>query len=133
MLTHPRYEQAPEVLVDENGQPIIPDRYRLTLRPQNVATTHFTHSKRNGSGIWPGWDYPPSMPSSHAPAVLALLYFVPEVRSAMLERQFGKRLYTSKTVDQGKRLSLYVTLFYTRLTKNGRSTNFMHRARFSFP
>jgi hypothetical protein len=45
------------------------------------------------------------MPSSHAPSILVMLYFEPEVRSAMLERQFDKRLYASKTVEQVPTLS----------------------------
>lgn len=88
-------------MVDEEGQTIVPDRYRLTLRPHNTPLPHFDHSKHNKTGLWPGWDYPPSMPSAHAPPLLVLLYFVPEVRCAMLERQYDKRLFASKTVDQG--------------------------------
>jgi hypothetical protein len=45
------------------------------------------------------------MPSSHVPSILVMLYFEPEVRAAMLERQFDKRLYSSKTVDQVPTLS----------------------------
>ena len=99
-------------LVDKSRWPVVPDRYRLTLRPQSVTTEHFKHSKHNGTGIWPGWDYPPSMPNAHVPAVLVLLYFQPEVRTAMLERQFDKRLYSSKTVEQVPNLSTELGFLY---------------------
>jgi hypothetical protein len=73
------------------------------------------------------------MPSSHAPSVLALFYFVPEVRAAMLERQFDKRLYASKTVDQGKQTVQYVEQAVPRFSNSLKhSTNFVHRTRVSF-
>ncbi|KAI2505270.1 exonuclease [Fragilaria crotonensis] len=52
------------------------------------------------------------MPNAHVPAVLVLLYFEPEVRTAMLERQFDKRLYTSKTVEQVPILSTELGFLY---------------------
>ncbi|KAI2496820.1 exonuclease [Fragilaria crotonensis] len=99
-------------VVDNRRRPVVPDRYRLTLRPQRVTTEHFKHSTHNATGMWPGWDYPPSMPNAHVPAVLVLLYFEPEVRTAMLERQFDKRLYTSKTVEQVPILSTELGFLY---------------------
>ncbi len=99
-------------VVDNTKRPVVPDRYRLTLRPQRVTTEHFKHSKHNASGLWPGWDYPPSMPNAHVPAVLVLLYFEPEVRTAMLERQSDKRLYSSKTVEQVPPLSTELGFLY---------------------
>lgn len=91
-----------EELVDDQGRAIIPARYKLTLRPSFVSVSHYDHTTFNDTGIWPGWDFSPSMPSSHAPSVLLLLYFIPEVRSAMLQHQADSRLYSSKTVEQGK-------------------------------
>jgi hypothetical protein len=83
----------------------IPPKYALTLRPPNFSSAHFDHGKYNSTGIWPGWDYAPAMPGSHIPPVLVLLYFEPMVRVEMLQRQFDKRLFSSKTVDQVPTLS----------------------------
>jgi len=94
-----------ERLADESAQSAIPKRYRLKLRPQNIVSPYFEYCNYNGTGIWPGWDYPPSMPSAHAPSVLVLLYFVSEVKSAMMEHQFDERLYSSRTVNQVPTLS----------------------------
>jgi len=92
-------------LSEEASESVIPARYRLTLRPQNIVSPHFEYRSYNKTGIFPGWDYPPSMPSAHVPSVSVLLYFVPEIRAYMLEHQFDKRLHLSKTVDQVPTLS----------------------------
>ena len=52
------------------------------------------------------------MPNAHVPSVLVMLYFEPEVRAAMLERQFDKRLYSSKTVDHVPTLSTELGFLY---------------------
>lgn len=73
----------------------IPKRYRMTVKPSHSSRgATFSHAQYNDTGLWPGWDYPPSMPNAYAPPVLLWLYFVPEIRSAMMTRQFdraGKR------------------------------------------
>jgi Ubiquitin carboxyl-terminal hydrolase len=89
----------------EIGKTLIPSMYALTLRPPSFSSAHFDHSKYNSTGIWPGWDYAPEMPGSHIPPVLVLLYFEPLVRANMLQRQYDKRLFSSKTVDQVPTLS----------------------------
>ena len=39
--------------------------------------------------VYPGWDYAPSMPNAYAAPVLVLLYFMPEVRNAILLSQLA--------------------------------------------
>jgi len=90
---------------DDETQSVIPNRYRLKLRPQNIVSPNFEYCNYNSTGIWPGWDYPPSMPSAHGPSVLVLLYFVPTIKKVMMEHQFDERLYSSRTVDQVPTLS----------------------------
>jgi hypothetical protein len=74
----------------------VPKRYRRTLRPSNQGGG-FSHAQFNETGLFPGWDYPPSMPNAYAPPVLLALYFVPEIKSLMLSRQFDTRLYSSSS------------------------------------
>lgn len=74
----------------------VPKRYRRTLRPSNQGGG-FSHAQFNETGLFPGWDYPPSMPNAYAPPVLLALYFVPEIRSLMLLRQFDTRLFSSSS------------------------------------
>jgi len=74
----------------------VPKRYRKTLKPSHAIGATFSHAQYNETGLWPGWDYPPSMPNAYAPPVLLWLYFMPEIRSVMIARQFdksGKRTY----------------------------------------
>ena len=47
------------------------------------------------STIYPGWDYPPSMPNAYASPVLLLLYFVPEIRNVILSSQMGSTVSKS--------------------------------------
>jgi hypothetical protein len=74
----------------------VPKRYRRTVRPSNQGGG-FSHAQYNDTGLFPGWDYPPSMPNAYAPPVLLALYFVPEIRSLMLMRQFDTRLFSSSS------------------------------------
>ena len=69
---------------EENG---IPRRYRLMVRPPFYKVANFEYSLYNDSGLWVGWDYAPSFANSFACSVLALLYFVPEIRTTALYLQ----------------------------------------------
>ena len=66
------------------------------MRPSHIGAG-FSNAQYNDTGIWPGWDYPPSMPNAYAPPVLLALYFIPEIRSIMLSRQFDNRLFSSSS------------------------------------
>lgn len=86
-----RPEDGSDDEADNNG---IPKRYRKTLKPSHSKGAAFSHAQYNDTGLWPGWDYPSSMPNAYAPPVLLWLYFVPEIRSMLMSRQFdraGKR------------------------------------------
>lgn len=97
----------------------IPERYRATVRPHYKPASRFEHANYNTTGIWPGWDYPTTMPSSHVPCVLMLLYFVPEVRSAMLATQFDNRL--SHHVDKVPPLGMELGFLYHHIESISRS------------
>ena len=68
----------------------IPQRYLNTSKQSHSNGATFSHAQYNDTGLWPGWDYPPSMPNAYAPPVLLWLYFTPEIRSIMMARQFDK-------------------------------------------
>ena len=81
----------------------IPVRYRLTVRPPGQIMSPSEYIKNNNTGIWPGWDYPPSMPNAWASPILMLLYFVPEIRAAVLNAQKDRRLFGSSSAMTGKK------------------------------
>ena len=86
---------------DDSPQIEIPTRYRLTFRPGHKTAGGSSRSDYNTSGFLPGWDYSPTMPNAFVPPVLMLLYFVPEIRSSMLEAQFNDRsVSASKSSDR---------------------------------
>eukprot|EP00980_Cylindrotheca_fusiformis_P010035 scaffold2214_cov139-Cylindrotheca_fusiformis.AAC.32 len=65
----------------------IPARYRLQVRPHFRKAGAFDPADYNDTGLFPGWDYPSTLPNAFATPVLLLLYFVPEIRSAVLAAQ----------------------------------------------
>lgn len=65
----------------------IPRRYRLMVRPPFYKVANFDYSLYNDSGLWVGWDYAPSFANSFACSVLAMLYFVAEIRTTALNLQ----------------------------------------------
>jgi PAB-dependent poly(A)-specific ribonuclease subunit 2 len=77
-----------DMLVDSHDG--IPMRYRKLQKPSHSKGSVFSNAKYNATGVWPGWDYPPSMPNAYAPPVLLYLYFIPEIRSILMSRQFDK-------------------------------------------
>jgi len=72
----------------ENSVPI---RYKCKYRPPYSMFSAFDFASLN-STIYPGWDYAPSMPNAYASPVLLLLYFVPEIRNAMLSSQLSSNI-----------------------------------------
>mmetsp|Transcript_18582 Transcript_18582/g.50803 ORF Transcript_18582/g.50803 Transcript_18582/m.50803 type:complete len:1506 (+) Transcript_18582:92-4609(+) len=74
----------------------IPSRYRLCLRPTNKSAAAFSHTEHNNTGLFPGWDYPPTMPNAFVPPVLMLLYFFPEARATLLRSQFMDKIASGK-------------------------------------
>jgi Ubiquitin carboxyl-terminal hydrolase len=74
----------------------VPPRYRLTLRPSFKSGATFEHAEFNKTGLFPGWDYPPTMPNAFVSPVLLLLYFNPALRSTIFMNQFNDRLLTSR-------------------------------------
>jgi PAB-dependent poly(A)-specific ribonuclease subunit 2 len=77
----------------------IPSRYQLHTRPGFSTSLTFDPSDFNETGLFPGWDYAPSMPNSWVCPVLLLLYFVPEVRAAALLSQFKRTDVRNKTYE----------------------------------
>jgi len=69
----------------------VPQRYKCKYRPPYSLA--FDVASLN-STIYPGWDYAPSMPNAYASPVLLLLYFIPEIRNAMIGFQL-------KSMDPG--------------------------------
>ena len=65
----------------------IPLRYRLMVRPPFYKVANFNYSLYNESGLWVGWDYASTFYNSFACSVLALLYFVTEIRETALQLQ----------------------------------------------
>ena len=98
----------------------IPARYKATLRPHYVSIRFFEHGPYNKTGIWPGWDYPSTMPSSYAPSVLMLTYFVPEIRSAMLAAQ-SDNFRVSNYVDKMSLLSTELGFLYHHIESISKS------------
>jgi PAB-dependent poly(A)-specific ribonuclease subunit 2 len=78
----------------------VPIRYRLKLRPSYKSGGAFDPAEFNNTGLFPGWDYSPTMPNAFASPVLLLLYFVPEVRTAVLGAQYHDKLLSSKAYDK---------------------------------
>lgn len=72
----------------------IPPRYRLTVRNPSSFMSPSDYIKHNHTGVWPGWDYPPSLPNAWASPIIMLLYFSPEIRSAVLQGQTDRRLFS---------------------------------------
>mmetsp|Transcript_24787 Transcript_24787/g.36767 ORF Transcript_24787/g.36767 Transcript_24787/m.36767 type:complete len:299 (-) Transcript_24787:724-1620(-) len=73
----------------------IPRQYRYTNRPPFVNVYNFDYARYNDSDLWAGWDYPPSMPNAYASPIILVLYFTPEIRSAILRVQYSEKLYSS--------------------------------------
>jgi PAB-dependent poly(A)-specific ribonuclease subunit 2 len=78
----------------------IPARYRLKLRPSFKTAGAFDPAEYNNSGLFPGWDYAPTMPNAFASPVLLLLYFVPEILSATLSAQYDDKLFSPKAYEK---------------------------------
>ena len=72
---------------EESGTP---RRYRLMIRPPFYKVSNFDYTAYNNTGLWVGWDYPSSFANSFACSVLALLYFVEEIREVALRLQLGE-------------------------------------------
>ncbi|CAB9506151.1 PAN2-PAN3 deadenylation complex catalytic subunit PAN2 [Seminavis robusta] len=81
---------------DETTQQDVPARYRLTLRPSFKSGATFDHAEYNRTGLYPGWDYPPTMPNAFVSPVLFLLYFNPALRSTVFSNQYDQRLLSSR-------------------------------------
>ena len=110
--------ETPYSIADFEGISI-PERYRANRRPHYKPAGRFEHANYNKTGIWPGWDYPSTMPSSHVPSVVMLMYFIPEIRSAMLATQFDSRL-----AQQGEKmpaLSVELGFLYHHIESISRS------------
>lgn len=80
-----------------------PRRYRLMVRPPFYKVTNFDYTSFNKTGLWVGWDYSPSFTNSFACSVLALLYFIPEIRDTALRLQLCSNdlaIQTGKSLRQ---------------------------------
>ena len=78
----------------------IPQHYRLAIRNPSSFMSPSDYIKHNNTGVWPGWDYPPSLPNAWASPIVTLLYFFPEIRSAVLQGQADRRLFTFASPSQ---------------------------------
>lgn len=90
------------VLVDQSGDLNleVPTRYRLKLRPNFKSAGRFDPSDYNDTGLFPGWDYAPTMPNAFASPVLLLLYFQPEIRASVLSAQCNEKLFSTKGYER---------------------------------
>jgi PAB-dependent poly(A)-specific ribonuclease subunit 2 len=75
----------------------VPDRYRLK---QKTPGGFCDPSDFNGSGLFPGWDYAPTMPNAFAAPVLLLMYFLPEIQTAVLGAQYNEKIFPVKTYEK---------------------------------
>ena len=90
------------VLVDQSGDLNleVPTRYRLKLRPNFKSAGRFDPSDYNDTGLFPGWDYAPTMPNAFASPVLLLLYFQSEIRASVLSAQCNEKLFSTKGYER---------------------------------
>jgi len=77
----------------------IPTRYRRQVRPNFKTAGVFDPADYNDTGLFPAWDYSSTMPNAFASPVLLLLYFVPEIRSAVLNAQIPDKSWSSKAFE----------------------------------
>lgn len=104
---HPSDDRTSSDEVDND----IPIRYRLMVRPPFYKVANFDYSLYNESGLWVGWDYASTFSNSFACSVLALLYFVTEIRTTALQLQLcGNELALPSGKHQGRRTSKFVFL-----------------------
>lgn len=93
----------------------IPDRYRSKeiLRGSKFCLAQVASLNDT---LFPGWDYPPSMSNSYVTSVLLLIYFVPEIRDAMLSCQkFGLTRKTNKSVTSRPMLCTELGFLYHQI------------------
>jgi hypothetical protein len=77
------YGPGVEGLDNSQDKVVIPNRFRITIRPTHKLAATFNHYEYNETGLMPGWDYPPTMPNSFVPPVLMMFYAIPELRSTV--------------------------------------------------
>lgn len=82
------------------AQDNIPARYRLQVRPNFRKAGAFDPADHNDTGLFPGWDYSSTLPNAFASPVLLLLYFVPEIRSAVLASQSHDDLASPRAYEK---------------------------------
>jgi hypothetical protein len=76
----------------------------LTLRPSFKSGASFDHAEFNNTGIFPGWDYAPTMPNAFAPPVLMLMYFNPVLRSTVFSALNKYRLWVASNAPRDRNL-----------------------------
>lgn len=80
------------ISAEESATPV---RYRLMIRPPFYKVSNFDYAAYyNTTELWVGWDYAPTFANSFACSVLAMLYFVDEVRDLALELQLSESTST---------------------------------------
>ncbi|KAL3944634.1 MAG: hypothetical protein SGBAC_001294 [Bacillariaceae sp.] len=82
-----------------DGMGEIPPRYRRQVRPNFKTAGVFDPADYNDTWLFPAWDYSSTMPNAFASPVLLLLYFVPEIRSAVLNAQVPDKSWSSKAFE----------------------------------
>ena len=97
---------------DDSSQEDIPPRYRLTVRPNFKSGANFDHAEFNNTGLFPGWDYPPTMPNAFASPVLLLLFFNDQLRRGVFSSQFDERLLSSRSASDKNLLPELAFLFH---------------------
>ncbi len=70
------------------------------MRAQFRSSGAFDPCDYNETGLFPGWDYAPTMPNSFASPVLMMLYFMPELLSAVLDAQYNENLFSSRAYEK---------------------------------
>lgn len=70
------------------------------MRPNFKKAGAFDPADYNDTGLFPGWDYSATLPNAFASPVLLLLYFVPEIRSAVLASQSHDKLFSARAYEK---------------------------------
>lgn len=80
----------------------MPMRYRLSAKAPGAIMSPSDYVRPNSNGIWPGWNYPPAMQNAWVSPIIFQLYFIPEIRSAILKSQEDRRLISSSVSKDKK-------------------------------
>lgn len=100
---------------EKYGKGQIPEIYQSKDRLPGAMFSLFDVAALNDT-LFPGCDYPPTMSNAYVSSVLILLYFIPEIRGAMLSSQkFGCVKKSSKILNDSPMLSAELGFLYHQM------------------